>query len=487
MRAIRNCGFFLAFLGVSLILYFSILRMPYYSDDYTMFFPKGSVNPLELFVSRNPYEPTFYRPFEVFYKCLVQYFFVTDTLFVHLMNVFLHGSIAFLLYKILLRLNLGQLESLLGSGLFLTAQMAAGAVARGCTMAQLMGCLFSLWFLATLYFTETESIKRRCALYLLFFLALVSKETSLFLIFSAALLYLVRCRKQGKTFVQSMKSAILGLLPYVILTLAYLGIRFALGLNLTGNKDYATMQIGPSIITNLGLLIFSNVNAFNSPLVFKALALRQYPILLAAVALNALVLIPAFVGLIKARKKGLIAVLVLLMGISLFPAAAVRHVSELYGYNAMPFYCALVAIGLGTLVRDKGSVRRFASAAIVLLLLMNVFSLQYSLSLMKGNAEKTEDLVSQMRTILNASDPDKTICMVETDDEARHYSYYEMYMTDVQKLSPGHLRAFLDPRRRTQVNYQRIKEENVEQEDMRSKYMLTVRNGQIVPYTPTGS
>ena len=482
MKHIGRSAVFIGSFLLALICYAVILHMPYFADDYTFYFVKGSINPLSLLYSINPHEPTFFRPIEAAYKATVQYFFGMDTLLVHLANILLHGAIGYHIYDAMMRLRLGKGQALAAGALFVVAQAASGGVARSCTMAQLMSCLGSIWFLKALYFSEEDGWLERLKIGALFFLALISKETSLFLMFSAALLLLVRELQSGKRFWQSVGRAFIGSLPYIALTIAYLLIRMALGLSLTGTQSGASMQLGLGVVKNFLMLWVSAINPLPTALVYKALTLRQWGLLGAMAAGMLIIFLPALIGLIKSNQKPLIGVLLLLMAVSCFPAAAVGHVSDLYGYNLIPFVCMLMVIGYFALCDGQKFMMRMAVCALTLLIISNAASAQYNLYKMHRNADRTQALLSQLRPIVSELTDDDKLVMVDTQKSEQRYSYGLIYMTDVQMLRGGVLQSYLDPSRPIKLDYARKLPDELSDEDGSNPHLYTSIDGQIVRY-----
>jgi len=159
---------YISFIVLTIILYVANINGGYFSDDFTMFFPKGEINIFSLFFSINPYEPSVYRPLAGIYNGIVQYFFGTNAFLIHLMNILLHGIISCVIYNGIIRLNMNKQTAIIGGLLFIISQSTVAVTLRNCTMTQQLSCLFNLLFIYVLVFSEKPKIKRYlilCSLY----------------------------------------------------------------------------------------------------------------------------------------------------------------------------------------------------------------------------------------------------------------------------------------------------------------------------------
>ena len=58
MAYVKKNAVYFFYAAAGLLLYAGGLTMPYFADDFTVFFPPGTMNPFAFFVAKNPYEPT---------------------------------------------------------------------------------------------------------------------------------------------------------------------------------------------------------------------------------------------------------------------------------------------------------------------------------------------------------------------------------------------------------------------------------------------
>jgi len=468
---------YIFYAAAGLLLYVGGISAPYFSDDFTVFFPPGTINPFALFVMKNPYEPTVYRPLEVFFNATVQIFFGESTFPIHLAHIALHITIACLIHKALIRLTMDKVAAGIGGTLFLAAQSAVSVVARNCTMAQQLSALFCLLFSYVLAFSEKK--RKRLTLCALFALALISKETSISLLASAAFLHFLLAKKPGRVIAAAKECV-----PYALLTAAYLCGRLALGLEIVGTTGRQMFGLGLNVVRNIGLLLFSTVNQTSAPEVFKAFVLRDYALLGGAFAVAALLLAAIYVGFRKQKKIRWALTLATLMGISYFPVALMDHVSEVYVYNALAFFCMLAGIGVGALFKRGKALRALGLATTLIVLTVNVLSLRQGLGLIVHNAQTAQSLIEQIRDTAADSPPGATVHLIDTDHKTLRYAYSLYYMTEASTLQYGWKKSFLYFLRRDDVHFAYRTEADVayiKRQD--GDLLLTVQNGRVVPYT----
>jgi len=467
---------YLLYAAAGVLLYAGGLTAPYFADDFTVFFPPGSINPFLFFVEKNPYEPTVYRPLENFFNCAVQSIWAENTLPVHLAHVALHILIACLICKALVRLDQGKAAAGIGGALFLAAQSAVSIVSRNCTMSQQLSALFCLLFLYVLVFSENR--RKKPWLCILFVLALISKETSVSLLVSAVLLHLLFAPKDGRIVAVAKECA-----PYALLTAVYLLGRSALGLEVIGSSGRQTFRVGLGVVQNVGLLLFSNMNQVSIPEVYKAFVLRNDLFVAGAVACSVLLLAAAYAGLRKNGKPGSVIVLTALMGIGFFPAALMEHVSEVYAYNTLPYLCMIVGIGLGSLLRRGKAKRLIGAVAITALFTVNVFSLEHGLSLINHNAAAARNLIGQICDVASGCPPGASIHLIDTDQEISGYSYGLYYMSKAETLRYGWKKSFLFFLGRDDIHFAYWPGGDAAYLEKNERDLLiTVQNGNIVPY-----
>jgi len=472
-----------SFIVLTIILYVANINGGYFSDDFTMFFPKGEINIFSLFFSINPYEPAVYRPLAGIYNGIVQYFFGTNAFLIHLMNILLHGIISCVIYNGIIRLNMNKQAAIIGSLLFIIAQSTVTVTLRNCTMTQQLSCLFNLLFIYVLVFSEKPKIKRYLILCSLYVLGLFSKETSLATLPTAMALIFIMSRYRGSSFANGIKNAVFQTMPYIILTGAYFVLRLLIGLPFS-SEGRATFSVGLNLVKNLAMLIFSNINHFSSTDVFYALVLRNYTMLSIVVFVNVAVAVFVFYGVIKVKQVKIALVLILLMVISYFPTALMHHVSEVYGYNSMPFLCIMYAIGLDYwLNRSKNNKRSVCLAVLSVIILLNVASLERKAMLLNNNANTAQNLIAQLKVILKEQPPGTQVFLINTEKDELRYSYGNFHMTAAETLQYAEdSRPFLYFLGRNDVSFF-YRDNNIATIPSGENIIpLTVIKGNLVPY-----
>jgi len=478
----KNGFIYASFIVFTIILHLANINGGYFSDDFTIFFPKGEINIFSLFFSANPYEPSVYRPLAGIYNGVVQYFFGTNAFLIHLMNLLLHGVISCVIYKGMIRLNMNKQSAIIASVLFIVAQSTVTATLRNCTMTQQLSCLFNLLFIYVLVFQEKPKIKQYLILCGLYVLGLLSKEASLAILPTAIVLIFIMSYYRENSLINGIKNAVFQIMPYIILTGAYFILRLLIGLPFS-DGGRAKFSLDLYVVKNLMMLLFSNTNHFSSTDVFYALVSRNYTVLLIVVFVNMAIAAFVFWGVFKKKQVKLALVLILLMIISFFPTVLMPHVSELYGYNAMPFICIIYAIGFSYWLSQSKNKKNICIAILSVIILLNVVSLQRKALLLNNNANMAQNLITQLQVILEGHPSGTQVFLINTDEEGLRYSYGNFHMTAAETLQYAEGLSFLYFLGRDDISFfYREKSDMASIPSGENIMLLTVVEGNLVPY-----
>jgi len=121
-----------------------------------------------------------------------------------------------------------------------------------------------------------------------------------------------------------------------------------------------------------------------------------------------------------------------------------HHVSELYGYSAMPFLCIIYAIGLGYWLNKR---KNICLAILSVIILLNVASLERKALLLNHNANTAQNLIAQLQVILKEQPSGTQVFLINTEEDELRYSYGNFHMTAAETLKyvdDRCLRYFLD-------------------------------------------
>ncbi len=434
--SIRPLIWFAVLVAGAFALYVSGLNIWYYGDDFQYLYDDPAARILWFFAHKNLYHG-FYRPVNSAVIAVVQVLFGRETWAIHVVNIVVHGALAWLVYRFMTRARFVPAAAIAGSLFMLLSQANGGAVLSNDTFSQISGTFFgclTLWALYRGYYHDgvTASASVRWGKYLLalamFAICLASKETSVSFLPMIGLFLLVKNVRGGEWMRGAARTALEGA-PFLVLTVAYMGVRSAIGLSQpsAGGGTYG-FHVGFNIVSNFAQFVAAAVVPTSSADVFVAVKERAVP-MLAITALGALAFVAlVFAGLRRSgcgRPLGMLAAFAVL---GLFPAVLMNHVGELYLYNAMPFISVLVGAAIGALLdreRSTVGIRRVVVAMLVVLAGLHVWGIQSKSAQMMVNGDRARRLLAQLTPIVAHTDK-RLVYLMSPSDPRVEYSVFLM-------------------------------------------------------------
>lgn len=415
-------------------IYFFGLTIPYYGDDFKFVFDIPSSKILYFFLHPNPHA-VWYRPIEASFLALVQTYFGLNTLPIHIVQLLLHILFAWMIFKAALVLGFSKLQAMCSSAYMVISQSNVLAVLSNDTFSQLLGTLFgclALWFL----FLSTQSSNapmtdqfvrhnRYFALSVIAFsVSIFSKESSLGFLLSIVIVVLFNMKKPSSFSFRKIFAAIL---PFLAVTLVYVALR-SLIIKVEPADRY-DIAIGLNILKNFGMLVFATVVPASTVSIVEGLAESRFLILVIIVGATLLFIGMALygLGLSPGRERSL---LVSALGLtSAFPMILMKHVSELYTYNLIPFISILVGVGVGFLLRK---LRAHKSKIAIIIIFVTVISMGHVLGiqtkahLMKRNGDRASSLLVQIGSYLTRVPPNGKLFLINPPMNQTEYSVFLM-------------------------------------------------------------
>lgn len=411
-----------------LIVYLPGLGIPYYGDDFQHVFD-GSASVLERFTHANPHPNSgWYRPLEDGYLAVVQKHFDRNTVPIHLLAVLLHALLCCLVLAAVMELGYPPAYAIIAAAFFAFSQAGAFALLSNDTLSQMMGAFFgclALWALLK---------RRRGAFYYVigvaaFALALLSKESGISFFPIIVLAIVVLDKKPGR-YAMDWKRAVAEAAPYFAVLLVYLVSRVALSANQPafGAARYQ-FRIGSNVFVNLAEDLFALAIPASTVAAFEAIQARDTA-LLGAIAASALVFLAVVgYGLWLRRRDARIYVIAIFLAGSAFPMVLMNHVSELYVYNSMPFFAALVGIGIGALWERAGSAaaRGALAGAMVVLIASHVVAIRGKAVLMRTNGDRASALFREVGAYIPRVPRNGQLLLLNPPEHSRgEYAVYRL-------------------------------------------------------------
>lgn len=270
-----NLKSIIAFTAVILLItcltYRKAVHVPYIYDDKEIILRDGAFESdgfLEDLFSKNYYDrfgERTYRPVATASFMIDKALWNLSPVGTHIFNVLIHATIAIVVFFLLIQFNVSLFWSMWGALLFAIHPVKIEAVALASNREEL---LCGLFFFASLlsYLKRTETGKT--ASWCFFALAIFCKEmaASLPIVVAAYEFYFSR---DEKSFIKSIKKSVAPAAPFVVITCAFLFLKFTLLSNPVGNA------LLPGGSPTSALMIMSSV-------FMKYCALLLYPVSMCA-------------------------------------------------------------------------------------------------------------------------------------------------------------------------------------------------------------
>lgn len=265
----KNTYVFLSFVLLAIVAYFRVVKGEFFFDDDTFILFNEHVTSLQSVTTYFTSSVTegagimgnFYRPWQVITHALLYYVFGVNPIPFHLVQIILHGVNAFLVFKLLQKLDLSRQSSIIGGLIFLLHPIQTEAVAYISGLADPLGLCFLLGgmlFYLNAYDQDHKklSLGHVFASLILFAMALFTKELAVIFPILAILLSSVFWKKyssQEKSVRIKMLLVFLGMsLVYTVLKLTVFNFTGQGGL--TSDSTVYTDSIFVRLITFVGVI-----------------------------------------------------------------------------------------------------------------------------------------------------------------------------------------------------------------------------------------
>jgi hypothetical protein len=390
----------LVLLIAGVVIFARGLGIEYYADDFQFVYAHPIPGPLHFFFHEVP-NNAFYRPLQASFIAVVQRTADLNTTPIHLTQLLMHVALCWLVYVAILRLGFARSQAVLGSLFMLIAQVNVHAVMSNDTLSQAGAALFGSASLLVLYLAggggpgpaqDARPPAWSAAGYALSLgllaLALLSKESgTAYLPLLLAVLVIVERRSHGRV---RLAPILARFAPFLAVTILYLLLRSSVvDSQLTFGPDRYQLHLGLNVIQNLMMFFAAAAVPFSTADVFTHVAEKNLFWLGAVGSITFILLTLVAYGMWYLRRSWKLFVVLSIFAVAaLFPTFLLNRTSELYVYNAMPFFAFVVGTGVGSALmasRDLRVLRLAVSLMIVVIFAGHFTAVQSKLSLMKQN------------------------------------------------------------------------------------------------------
>lgn len=344
-------GFLLVISIATIIAYSPSINSNYFNDDYAYKFHDTEISLKSVFSVHHDYA---FRPLEMFLLAVLQHAYPENTWPIHVMHLFVHLLFSTLIMIWMRRQGFSRFSSTLAFGIMALSQANSHAVSSLDTISHIISTLFGYTAIILFVGSIKDRTRFRYPLYFtsifLTLLAILSKETAMFIIpsvFMLAILYLIkyRCTKPREII-----RLLLLCTPFLLIAVAFMILRMQLNLKAAAiGSDRYNIGLGFNIVKNLIMSLFQALQPHSSVNLYFDIV-NSHWINVAAVTLFSGILAALSIwGIFLSKHRMLSVLLVLMLPVSMFPTILLNHISECYVYSTMPLISILIGIGLGEL------------------------------------------------------------------------------------------------------------------------------------------
>ncbi len=432
----RKRLFFLgaAIIVLLLLIYHQALRIPYFGDDFQWYFAHPASMIVGNFFHHAP-DNDWYRPLQSTVIASIQLLWGSDTLPIRIWHLLLQTSLALLIFRALRYWMVSVPSAAVATLYFATMQAATFAVICNDTMSQMMGSFFAVVTLWNLY-RGMEHVRSGRAFPLwrmilsaaAFFLSLASKETSAGLCLGVFALLWVMEPARG-VFINRVARVLPRLLPFFLLGVVYLIMRISAGSVMPsyGSRGSYELHLGLNIIKNLALFAFQGVLPFSSAAFMRAVYERNLVAQAIMMLMTALLGVAWIYGVWKSSKREIAFYMLGLAILSVVPAIFLNHVSEVYLYNALPYFTVAFGIAIEYYWERAGQGIRIAFAMLLLgAFAANIYGAARKTAALAEESHRAQVLMAQMYPIISALPPNGTLYLVNPVTHEFEYSVFAM-------------------------------------------------------------
>ncbi len=414
---------------IGIIAYRHGWHIPYYADDYQRMFAEPQKEIFAGFVKAN-FRDEFYRPLETMVLAAIQTIWGWDTFPVRIVSFCFHLSLAAFIYYVLRQLGLKQLSAGCGAIFVMLSQVAAGGVLGNDTQSQVTSGLFaaiSVWYAYGYYFHASKKSAVTISL-IAYFLALISKETSVGVSLSIAFILW--------TSLSRIRSLSLRLRRFLISIAPFLGVFFIywlLRLNAGAiapsiSTSGYTFGLGLNVVRNIFLFTGQSILPVSSFAFMKGLYGKDAFVLASLAIVTIVFLFIVYRGLRRSSHRRVIIGLIVCTICSWFPAVFLNHVGELYLYNTVPFVAALIAFSFEAYLPERGQAISAITAAVVgiycVASVTNAMGIDDKARSMKIAGDRAEVFLPQLFALAPAVPHGYTMFLVNPPGKEFEYSIF---------------------------------------------------------------
>lgn len=428
----------LLLLAIALGVFFSGLRIGYYSDDFLFVHDSHDLPIYGFFVQQGPTH-NWYRPIQDAFSATLQRSFGLNTLPGHLIHIGIHALFCWLLFNVARRLGASPAGALLASLFMLLNQANAHAVLSNDTFSQLIssigGCV-SVWLLYnSIRPAGPDSPSRpRPVLHsyvmslLALAVALLGKESGASFVPIIGLTLFVLYTDVARRRPDLVRMLVIGA-PYLIISAIYLLVRSNIVTSQPAvGSDVYDFNLGLNVPMNIALLTFVQLLPISSVSVFTWLEAGNYALVAVGGLSAGLVALVLGYAIWRGPRRGQLLFLGLCGLLALFPMVLLNRVSELYAYNAAPFVAIIFGSGAAALLSAarRPVVRGALTVGLVALAVGCIVSIQHKAALMTSNGQRAALIAEQVAAFIDTAPADGQILLLNPEERVIEYSIYKM-------------------------------------------------------------
>jgi hypothetical protein len=466
------------------------LHAGYFADDF-LFVHRGPPRVIEHF-TRSAETTHWYRPIEAVLLSQIQARAGLETWPIHALALAAHVALAWLVWAGLRRLGFTVAQACGGSLIMLVSQAAVAAVLGNDTLSQVLGTFFGTLAVYACWRsyagTARGGIDRGWwSLTLVALLAaLFCKEAAVAFVPAVLLVIaIMEIRDRRGVAISSPLSPWLRVMPVLIITGAYLAARRSAGSVAAdlGASGYYGFHIGSNVPVHLAMLLGMPLLGGSSVKLLDAARARDVAAVAVPIAVSAAFALVALWGAWIMPRRGRLFALAALALIAALPMAPLRHVSELYAYNALPFIAAFLGAAEGEVVRAGPRWLRTLTVLLVSTAWITAQSMAVleKTAMMRDNGRAAAALLPQAIAAVRALPQGDTLWVARTGDPRRDYSVFRVTGADVLRGGEDLIRERAG---RPDADVEFVQPDDAYILLQRGEHMLAVSDGRLVPYEP---
>jgi hypothetical protein len=394
-------SFLLAISIAAIIAYSPSINATYFSDDFLYKFHDIEINLKSVFSVHHHYA---YRPMEMLFLAVLQHASPENTWPIHVTNLLLHLLFSTSIMVWMRKQGFSRFSSTLAFAIMALSQANSHAVSSLDTLSQITSSLFG--YSAIILFIS--SIKNQTRFRYLFYfasllmtiIALLCKESAMFIIPSVFIMALLCLIKYHRTRPGTIIKIVISCAPFLLAAVAFMILRKQLNLQeaATGTDRY-NIGLGFNIVKNFIMTLLQALQPHSSVDIYFDIVNNRWISVAVTMLLSCVLATLSIWGIFFSRHRMFSALLVIMLPVSMFPTILLNHISELYVYSTMPLISILIGIGLGELFEEynKHLWRTVHLCLISGFLIWNCVSVFRKCELMNQNGLQAEKLLDEIK------------------------------------------------------------------------------------------